>query len=125
MRIMSRRPETTMGRAIAAVWIGMGISIFLLLMSLATTGRYESHTFLAIIGAMLGASNATSSIILKWKMQFGCAIVWWAAAVMGAFGSETVGSIAFLAAIFICQILFGFYGMVCERREHTRSGAHA
>ena len=32
---------------------------------------------------MLGLANATSSIILKWKMQFGCAVVWWAAAVVG------------------------------------------
>lgn len=122
---MSRRPETTMGRAIAGVWIGMGISIFLLLLSLGATGRYETHTFLAIIGAMLGSANATSSIILKWRMQFGCAVVWWTAALMGAFASATAGSIAFLAAIFICQILFGMYGMICERREKTRDGAHA
>lgn len=123
MRTMSRRPETTMGRAIAAVWIGMGISIFLLLMSLGAAGRYEPHTFLAIIGSVLGGANATSSIILKWRIQFGCAVVWWAAALIGVFGSETAGSIGFLAAIFVCQILFGIYGMVCEGRKH--GGAHA
>jgi hypothetical protein len=122
-RSMSRRPETTMGRAIGAVWIGMGISIFLLLMSLGVSGRYEPHTFLAIIGAMLGGSNATSSIVLKWKAQFGCAVVWWTAALIGVFGSDSAGLVAFLVAIFICQILFGIYGLLCEGRKH--GGAHA
>jgi hypothetical protein len=123
-----RNPETTMGRAIGAVWIGMGISLFLVLMSLGFSGRYEPHVFIAIIGAMLGGANATSSIILKWKMQFGCAVVWWAAAIVGCFGKESQGSIAFLVAIFVCQILFGIYGMIGKshkRRAHPESAAHA
>ena len=108
-----------MGRAIGAVWIGMGISLFLVLMSLAFSGRYEPHVFIAIIGAMLGGANATSSIILKWKMQFGCAVVWWASAIVGCFGTESQGSIAFLVAIFVCQIVFGIYGMI--GKSHKRS----
>jgi fatty acid desaturase len=55
------QPETTIGRAIGAVWMAMGISLFTVLMSLAISGRYESHVFMAIIGAMLGTANATSS----------------------------------------------------------------
>ncbi|MGA8729710.1 MAG: hypothetical protein WB608_13240 [Terracidiphilus sp.] len=129
-RKAGRHPETTMGRAIGAVWIGMGISLFLVLMSLAFSGRYEGHVFIAIIGGMLGGANATSSIILKWKMQFGCAVVWWASAIVACFGTESQGSIAFLAAIFVCQILFGIYGMILKShkrsaRQRPEGAAHA
>ncbi len=122
------RPGTTMGRAIGAVWIALGISMFVLLISLGMSGRYEPHVFIAIIGAMLGTANATSSIILKWKMQFACAVVWWAATVIACFGSETLTSITFLVAIFFCQIVFGIYGMIGEsrkRRVRREGTAHA
>lgn len=120
-----RVPETTMGRAIGAVWMAMGISLFLLLFSLGFSGRAEPHVVVAIIGAMLGMTNATSSIILRWKMQFGCAVVWWAAAVTASFGSESLGSIAFVVAIFFCQIVFGIYGMICQSRMNRQDASHA
>ena len=56
---------------------------------------------------------ATSSIILKWKMQFGCAVVWWAMAIVGCFGTESQSSIAFLVALFIgifFHFIFGLLG---------------
>lgn len=129
-RMGGKHPPTTIGRAIAAVWIALGISIFLLLCSLGASGRSESHVFIAIIGAMLGGANATCSMILRWKMQFACALVWWASAIIGCFGSETAGSIAFLLAIFFCLILFGIYCMISESRTRKArgrnpDGAHA
>jgi len=121
-RKASKHPGTTIGRAIGAVWIAFGISIFLLLCSLGASGRYEPHLFVAIIGAMLGGANATCSMILRWKMQFACALVWWTSAIIGCFGSETAGSVAFLLAIFFCLILFGIYCMVSESRKRGLSG---
>ena len=44
------------------------------------SGRADLHVFVAIVGGMLGMANAISSIILKWKMQFACAVVWLASA---------------------------------------------
>ncbi len=127
--LVSRRrrsgPPTTIGRAMGAIWFAMGISSFLLLLSIGMSGRFEFHIFVAIIGAMLGMANATSSIILKWKMQFGCAVVWWAAAVIGCFGSEIQGSIAFIVAIFLCQIVFGIYGIIGGSRERRQDAVHA
>jgi len=104
-RNAGKRPETTVGRAMMAIWLAMGISTFAVMMSLGMSGRLDLHNSVAIIGAMLGAANATSSIILKWKMQFACAVVWWASAVVGCFTSDSVTSIVFLAAIFFCQIV--------------------
>lgn len=122
-RNRSRGPETTIGRSMMAIWLAMGVSTFILMLSLGMSGRLELHVAVAIVGAMLGTANATSSIILKWKMQFASAVVWWTSAVVAAFGSDKVTEISFLAAIFFCQIVFGIYGMICEAREHRANGA--
>jgi hypothetical protein len=119
------KPSTTLGRALAAVWVSLGISVFLLMMSLAWTGRLDAHNSVAIVCAMLGMANCTSSIILRWKMQFACALVWWTAAVLACFASESVTGIGFLVAIFFCQIVFGIYGMVAESRVRRQGEAHA
>lgn len=116
-------PETTLGRAMMAIWAGLGISVFLLMLSLGISGRLELHVAVAIVGAMLGMANATSSILLKWKMQFVCALVWWASAIAASFTSDIVTSVIFLSAIFFCQIVFGIYGMVAESRKHKANRA--
>jgi hypothetical protein len=123
-RSTGRRPGTTIGRAMMAIWIAMGISTFLIMMSLGMTGRLDAHVSVAIVGAMLGMANATSSIILKWKMQFACAVVWWASAVTACFASESTTAIVFLAAIFCCQIVFGIYAIACEARRRRRQKAN-
>jgi hypothetical protein len=121
-RIRSRRPETTVGRAMRAIWLGMGISTFIILISLGYSGRTDLHIGVAIIGAMLGAANITSSIILKWKMQFACAVVWLLTGAVSCFISESQTEILFLAAIFFCQIVFGFYGMIAQSRKRKAGG---
>ena len=119
----SKRPETTMGRAVGAVWIALGISMFLLFLSLGITGKLkDAHVFLAVICAILGMANGTSALILRWKAQFACAIVWWAASVASCFGTENQVEIVFLVAIFFCQIVFGIYGMVAEARVRKMRG---
>lgn len=116
-RSASRRPETTIGRAMLGIWLGMGVSIFIVLLALGFSGRTDLHIAIAIIGAMLGSANVTSSIILKWKMQFASAVVWWTAAAVSCFISEVQAGIVFLLAIFFCQIVFGIYCMIAESRK--------
>ncbi|WP_348262778.1 hypothetical protein P8935_23680 [Telmatobacter sp. DSM 110680] len=119
-------PNTNLGRSIGSIWIAAGISMFLLFLSLGTSGRIDQHIMVAVVGAMLGTANAASSMILKWKMQFACAVVWWAVTVFACFGKGKQLTIAFLAAIFFCQIVFGIYGMIAESRVRKMRGtAHA
>lgn len=122
-RKASRQPETTLGRAMLAIWLGMGISTFLVMLALGMSGRLELHVGIAIVGAMLGAANATSSIILKWKVQFACAVVWWASSIATCFLSDNQAGIVFLVAIFFCQIVFGIYGMLAESHKHKSGRA--
>jgi hypothetical protein len=122
-RKSTKQPPTTHSRAISAVWICMGISIFIVLLPLGMSGRSDMHIVVAFIGGMLGMANAISSMILKWKLQFASAVVWWGAAVAACFGSENQTLIVFLAAIFICQIVFGIYCMISEAQESKQRGA--
>jgi hypothetical protein len=124
-RKRGKRPSTTISRAISAMWMAMGISMFVLLLSLGLSGRSEQQVFIAVIAAMLGMTNAASSFILRWKVQFASAVVWWAAAVVSLFSTVTQSTIVFLVAIFFCQIVFGIYGMIAEARERRQGAQHA
>jgi hypothetical protein len=120
------KPETTKSRAIWATWIAMGLSMFVLLDALGFSGRLTDwRIFAAVASTLVGTANASSSIILKWKLQFACAVVWWAAAVVSCFGTVNQSSIAFLAAIFLCQIVFGVYLMIRETCAHKQGANHA
>jgi hypothetical protein len=127
-RKSARQPDTTMGRAIFSIWIAMGISMFCLLQGLGSSGRLNQQIFVAVVAALLGMTNAASSLILKWRLQFGCAVIWWATAVSVCLVTVGQSTIIFLIAIFLCQIVFGIYGMISEGRQmrSSRSGeAHA
>jgi hypothetical protein len=116
-------PETTLGRAVGSIWIALGISMSLLFLALGLSGRLtDQHLFVAVISAILGMANGASALILRWKVQFACAAVWWLAAVTTCFGTEALSMIVFLVAIFLCQIVFGIYGMIAEAKERERCG---
>jgi len=112
------RPETTLGRASMAIWTALGVSMFVLFLAMGFTGRLaDVRVFISIASAILGMANGASGIILRWKVQIACAIVWWAAAALSCFVSESQSLIVFLVAIFFCQIVFGIYGMIAEARQ--------
>ncbi len=114
-------PGTTLGRAIGSIWIALGISMFALFVALAVSGRLaDQHVFIAVAAAILGMANGASALILRWKVQLACAVVWWVAAVASCFGSDTQSTTVFLAAIFFCQIAFGIYGMVAKAQGRKR-----
>jgi hypothetical protein len=119
------RPGTTVSRAIASVWNAMGIAMLPLFLALSLAGRMDEHSFVAILAAMLGIANGASGMILKWKMQIGCAVVWWTASVVACFGSRSQLAVVFFAAIFLCQIVFGIYAMINESRRRVQGAAHA
>jgi hypothetical protein len=115
-------PETTLGRAMSSIWTTLGISMFLLFLALGLSGRLtDPHLFISVASAILGMANGASGLLLRWKIQFACAIVWWAAAVASCFGTEAQSMIVFLVAIFLCQIVFGIYGMIAEARMRRQT----
>ena len=119
------QPPTTLGRAITAIWIAVGVSFVILLPCLGFGGMSSSKLVVAIIGTLLGTANAASSMILKWRLQFICALAWWAMTVISCLGNTRQSSIALLVANFLCQIVFGIYGMIREAQERKPGAAHA
>jgi len=119
------QPPTTLGRSISALWIAVGISFVVLLPCLGMGGMSSSKLVVAIIGTLLGTANAASSLILKWKLQFACALIWWAMAVISCLGTTRQSFIALLVANFLCQIAFGVYGMIAESRVRGKGASHA
>lgn len=119
------RTATTVSRAIVSAWNAVGISMFVLILGLSLAGKIDAHGFVAIVAALLGVANWASGMILRWRMQIACAVVWWIASVAACFGSEAQLAAVFLAAIFLCQIVFGIYAMICESRRRVRGEAHA
>jgi hypothetical protein len=114
-------PDTTLNRAVGAIWIALGISMFLLFLALGLSGRLtDQHLFAAVMSAILGMANGASGLLLRWKVQLACAILWWTAAVAACFGTEAQSTVVFLAAIFLCQILFGLYGVITEAQQRKR-----
>jgi hypothetical protein len=121
-----KQPGTTISRAIGAVWSSVGISMLLIFPALGASQRLEQHSFVAIIAAMLAVANGASGMILKWKMQIACAVVWWITSVIACFGPDEQVTAVFLVALFLCQIVFGIYAIICEsRRRRLLGAAHA
>jgi hypothetical protein len=123
-RFRRDQPCTSMGRVIGAVWRVMGIVLFVVLMAVGWSGRADLHMIVAIAGAMLAMANGISSIVLRWKMQFVCALAWLATAVAACYTTDTQIAVISLAAIFLCQIVFGIYGIMVESRGR-RGVVHA
>ena len=99
--------------------------MFLLFPALSISGRLDQHSFVAMIAGVLGIANGVSGMILRWKMQFACAVVWWVTSIAACFGSDAQLTAIFLAAIFICQIVFGVYTMILESRRRPAGVVHA
>jgi len=114
----SKQPGTTLGRAMGSLWMALGISMFLLFLGLGVSGRLtDQHVFVAVVSAMLGMANGASGLLLRWRAQLVCAVVWWAAAVGSSFGTDEQNTIMFLVAIFLCQIVFGVYAMISDAQQ--------
>jgi hypothetical protein len=116
------QPGTTIARAIVSIWVSVGISMILIFPSLAISGRLDEHGFVAIVAGMLGVANGASAMILKWKMQGACAVIWWVTSVAACFGTATQLTFVFLTALFLCQIVFGVYAMMMESRRRREGG---
>jgi hypothetical protein len=119
------RPMSTLDRALFSIWGAAGISMAILIVSLGVGGRSNSNLVVAIIGTLLGAASAASSMILKWKLQFACALVWWAMAVISCIGTTRQSFVGLLVANFFCQIVFGIYGMAREAGARRQEAIHA
>lgn len=121
------KPKTTMAQAIGSIWIAMILSMFVFFIAISRShDLIASNVQTAVLATMLGSSNAACALLLRWKQQFACAVIWWAAAVVACFGTAALMGVAFMAAAFCCWIVFGIYVTISESRTSAQAGvAHA
>lgn len=110
-------PQTTVGRSLGAIWAAVGTAIFLYCFSAAISGHNEPHAFLATVEVLLGVANFASAAVLRWRVQFLVALVWWVSAVTTCFVAAAMIVPVLVAATLIGMIGFGLYLMYCERRD--------
>lgn len=122
-----REPATALVRAVVSVWVCSGISMCFLFVAMSAAGRPAGqHLFVEVLAAMMGTTNGASGWILKWKMQIACGAIWWIASAAACFGGDAQVAAVLVAAVFLCQIVFGVYAMLLEaRRRKLGAVAHA
>lgn len=112
-----QRSQTTISRSIGAMWIALGTAIFLYCFSTGASGHFEIHSFFSAVEAFLGAANCASALMLRWRVQFLVAMVWWLSAVATPFVSAGMVMPILIGDTLVCLIGFGLYLMYCERRD--------
>lgn len=121
VRKAGRNPRTTLGRAVSSIWGAVAATLYVVLFDLGFAGRLtDMHVFLALIAGMLGAANGASGLMLRWKLQMGCALAWWATAAAVCFTSGNTSFVIFLLAVLLCNIVFGFYGIFAQAKQRGR-----
>jgi len=75
-RVTRGQPGTTVGRVMSAHLERNGNRSLCGAHGPRFSGRADLHLIVAIVGAMLATANGVSSIVLRWRMQFACAVVW-------------------------------------------------
>lgn len=130
MKRTNRSAETTISRAMGAIWMAVGAALFIFCFCGSLGRHLDLQTFVSAVGVLLGTANAASSLILRWKAQFAAALVWFAAGATVPFVNDSRCQTIFLVAIFLAQIVFGVYMMFSEGRQRKeiarKSGpAHA
>jgi hypothetical protein len=110
-------------RAIASVWIAMGLSIWIYGVGAGIGNHLWLPSYVAPILIFLGMAHATSALILRWKMQGAVAALWWAGGFVTFFATQKQSIAIFLTVTFFGMILFGLYAMMQERqREKFAAG---
>ncbi len=117
---------TTTSRAIVGVWMAVGFGITIFAFPATIAHRFgDGHLFLAAIEVLLGVAHIASGSLLRWPIQVAVGLCWWTAALIAMFTHGGNGvAISFLAATFLCNIVFGGYLMYREGRDKamTRGG---
>ncbi len=123
LRTARSSPSTTAGRSIGALWMAGGIALFVYGFCVANTWQGSVPVLVGGVEVILGLINLASGLILCWQLQQFCGYLWTAFAAVSFFVPERIAGYLFLAAIFLCNILFGLILMISETR--TRSAIPA
>lgn len=111
-----RQPaQTTVGRALSAIWVGTTVSMFILGFVGGFTSTLSYRAILAVLLCLQGTGNFASGIILRWRLQLAVALLWWVAVPFIMLMPLPPAQWTFILVTGIGDVLFGLYLMVVER----------
>lgn len=119
------QPKTAQSRALAGIWCATAAAIFLFAFSGAISGHSEPHIFLCGIEILIGLANAASAFILRWRLQFLVALVWWGCGVASCFVAADHLIPVLIVGTLIGNIGFGLYLMHRESTDRRLQVSHA
>lgn len=120
----SRRREgkvTTVGRALAAIWMAAGISLFLLGFAGGASQVFQPSAILALALVLQGMPNFASGMILRWRVQVAVAVIWWVAGAAAMFLKAQAAAWTYMVAVMIGSVLFGLYLIFRQRKDAKRA----
>ena len=118
------KAQTPIARAISGIWTVVGTAIFTFCFAVAASGHMEAHSYIAAVELLIGVANCASCIILRWRVQFFVAVLWWGSAIATCFVSQQAIIMILLADTVLGFLGFGAYLMYCERRDRRRREQH-
>lgn len=114
--------STALGRTLAAVWTGLGVSLFVA-MAGGIVGDLPGGAVVTTFFLLMGAASFASGIIVRWPWWSALGALWWGAALGSMTTDPEVTFWIFVAMAIVGEIGLGAFLMVLERREHA--GAEA
>ncbi|HEY4379911.1 MAG TPA: hypothetical protein VGN01_06160 [Acidobacteriaceae bacterium] len=119
------RPNTQ-ARAVSAIWGMMGATLVMYCFTAIFSHQANGRGYLAAIFMTIGLAHAASAIILRWPVQGGVAVLWWAGGITCFFVSGAWFLTIFGVEMVFGMVLFGLYGIYLDHRSAQRiDGAHA
>jgi hypothetical protein len=118
-----QRTETALSRAVRSVWFSFGMSITLLAFLGNHAGIFSPRSFDAVFFSLMGLTFVATGLILRWKVQIGVGLLWWAASVFAIFGPGWMVGWMFIIMVFLAEVVFGVYLMAKEKADlrHART----
>jgi hypothetical protein len=113
--------ESLAFRPLLAIWLGFGISISLLTFLGQPTGLFTMRAYCTVFFALMGFTNFSSGMILRWPLQIAAGTAWWGAGVLVMYGPEKIIAWTFIAMIFLGEVVFGLYLMLRERLDRRHA----
>ena len=108
------------GRVIGAIWSMMGLATSLYVASGIYRHLTWQYSYIAGILMLIGLAHAISAVVLRWRVQGLVAALWWAGGIAMFFAhSQRQIFVVFPLELFFGMILFGLYGMMLDRRDHS------
>ena len=104
-------------RSVGAVWGSTALTVLLVVLGSAFSGSLELRSMYVALFALVAVAHSTSSIILRWPVQFFAAVVWWAACLAALILPITSLHLLSMITLIVGNIVFGSW-LTYRERSH-------